>query len=562
MNRSSSLVRAVTWGGLLHLLLLLLPFAPLGIEGGGVSAQGGRRTGIGAGRIGESGSGSGSSSMNMLLMKLRGGGEGGVSTSSSADAAVEQTGKDGGAEEIEVAENDEEESDDDKEEEETTTTAEGNKEDGEEEYNDDDEEEEEEEEETNQEVTSSVAVISSEQAHSLRLQGKQAHDQGEFEVAADLFSQAAQALLLLIPPISSSSEEEEEEEDPEDEEKASKTVEEYATCRLHQALCYLKSHHYEQCLETCSELLESNSTPMTTNAETTITTTTTTPTNHATRPVVPYSSAIRARAYHRRAKARLGLDMPTLALDDARAAAFLGDAKAVQLYGKLMRQWGGGGSSSSDDGGASSSSDGLLQALLSKSTATTTNNGDTSSSSAFSPASLLFGGAGSNGNLASSLLNTLTGSSKGSASGTASSSLASSVLKSLAKRLDDPTTHTSVASFLQQTTKTQLSQYATMAGLAIPDVYLEQVAALCQAVTARKILWTIKLSKVVIFITQFVRRVAKIMRKYRSLILCLVLLQWTKSAILRPIPVDRVASKKAARHELTKAFKDSAGGKK
>ena len=254
--------------------------------------------------------------------------------------------------------------------------------------------------------------------------------------------------------------------------------------------------------------------------------------------------------------------MPAFALDDARAAAFLGDAKAVQLYGKLMRQYGGGaGSKSSHDGGvaSSSSSDGLLQALLSKSTSTM--NKDDATPSAFSPASLLFGGT--NSNLASSLLDNLMGSKgSGGTAGLASSSLASSVLKSLAKRLDDPTTHTSVASFLQKTTKSQLSQYSAMAGMAIPEPYLEKVEAICQAVTARKVLWTIKLSKIAIFLTQFVRRVMKILRKYRSLMVCLILLQWTKSAILRPIPIDRMAAQKAARQELKQAMKDSAPGKK
>jgi tetratricopeptide (TPR) repeat protein len=358
----------------------------------------------------------------------------------------------------------------------------------------------------------SLISASSVQAQTLRLQGKQAHDEGEFYLAADLFSQAAQALLSVVAAKPDGL--------------PSEIGEEYATCRLHQALCYLKTQDYQQCLETCSELLEPS-------------------------PSTTYSSAVRARAYHRRAKARLGLDEPTLALEDARAAAFLGDSKAVQLYGKLMRQVGGSGSS--DEG---ATSDSLLQALLQKST--TKNNDDftngddpTASWSTFNPASLLFGG-GTGGNLASSILDSLTGKRSGAGTDASTSSLASSVLQSLSKRLDDPATHTSVATVLQKTTKAQLSQYASMAGVAIPEPYLESLESFCQAITARKISWTIKLSKLAIFVTQLFRRVAKLLRKYRSLVVCVILLQWTKSAVLRPIPIDRAAAKKGTKKDLKK----------
>jgi hypothetical protein len=379
-----------------------------------------------------------------------------------------------------------------------------------------DEEDEDEEEEDEEEDESSS---SSEISQTLRLQGKQAHDEGDFEAAATLFSQAAEALRATIPATT----DHDEDDDKEDDDESSAILEEYATCRLHQALCYLKTHNYEQCLETCSELLESSSN------------------NSNNKP--NYSSAVRARAYHRRAKARLGLKAPTsLALEDARAAAFLGYSKAVQLYGKLMRQDAAAAGSRSDSSLSSSTnlSDSLLQSLLSKSSTTTM---DSESTPGFNPASLLFGGGTNNGNLASSLLDSLTGKNGGSGG---SSSLASSVLKSLSKKLNDPTTHTSMASFLQQTTKEQLSQYSAMAGLSIPEQYLDTIQRFCQAVTARKISWTIRVSKFVIYMTKVVQKVVKVLRKYRSLVVCLILLQWTKSAIVRPMPIDRGLKKKPA----------------
>jgi len=429
-----------------------------------------------------------------------------------------------------------------------------------EENDDDDNEEEEEEEENNEDEEEEESEVSSsststEDAQSLRSRGKEAHDEGDFEKAADLFSQAAQLLSTTLDELKKK-------DDGTSSEKmimmmiqeTTTSAEEYATCRLHQALCYLKAQEYEKCLDACSGLLESPPSSFTRNSN-------------------PFSSAVRARAYHRRAKARLGLGgMSALALEDARSAAFLGDSKAVQLYGKLMRQvggnGGGGGSSSGSIGG--STSDSLLHALLSKST-TSIDSGDdhdetiTRMKSAFDPTSLLLGTGGTNGgSLASTILNSLTGKGGGGGNnkgGGASSSLASSVLNSLSKRLDDPITHTSVATFLQKTTKEQITQYFTMAGLAIPDPYVEKLESFCQAITSRKIYWTIKFSRMAIFTTQYTRRLLKLLRKYRSLLLFVIILQWTKSAVLRPIPIDRAAAKKLAKQELRKAMKGNRGMK-
>jgi tetratricopeptide (TPR) repeat protein len=340
-------------------------------------------------------------------------------------------------------------------------------------------------------------------ATKLRLEGKAFHDKGDFVKAAKVFQEAADSL---------------------QENKESPLAEEYATCILHSALCHLKSEQFEQCLEMCTSILQDdeNSAPK-------------------SQPVMS-KPVVRARAYHRRAKAKLGLGDASGALQDARSAAFLGDRKAVALYGKLMRD-----SPSSPDNQNSfqsiiakqqiPSNSPLLNSLLSESP---TSNSD--EFQAFSPASLLMGNGGSN------LMGAL---------GSGSNGLAKSVVNSLSNRLEEEDTQMTICNFLQKTSKSQLQQLAVMAGIAdaIQEPHLDKIVAVCHGVTPRTIKRTVKNTKRALFGLKIIRRIVKTMNKYKSLLVALILLQWTKSAYLRPIPIDRVAAKRATKQALREAMK-------
>ena len=80
-------------------------------------------------------------------------------------------------------------------------------------------------------------------ATALRIEGKKRHDEGDFVRAAEVFRKAADTLLTggergkdLSPP-------------------PPRLSEDYATCRLHQALSNLKSGDYEPCIKACTEIL-------------------------------------------------------------------------------------------------------------------------------------------------------------------------------------------------------------------------------------------------------------------------------------------------------------------
>lgn len=344
-----------------------------------------------------------------------------------------------------------------------------------------------------------------EHATKLRLEGKDFHDIGDFEKAAELFQKAADSL---------------------QQHEQTQQTEDYVTCRLHQALCHLKSKNYQLCSNACTLILQDDKTG-------------------PNRPIPATSTpAVRARAYHRRAKAKLGLGDSSGALQDARSAAFLGDRKAVALYGRLMRE-----SPSFPDhqsmaqnqlSNQISPNSALLESLLNKSSSS---SNAASSMPDFSPASLLMGGGGPQ-NLMGAL-------------GSGGNGLAKSVVTSLTKRLDEEQTQISICNYLKKTNKNQLQQLAAMAGISgsIRDSHLDRLVAFCHGVTPRAIRRTVKTGKGAMYGFKVVRRTAKIISKYKSLLVALIILQWTKSSCVRPMPVNKVAAKRASKRALKDAMR-------
>lgn len=345
-----------------------------------------------------------------------------------------------------------------------------------------------------------------EQASVLRLTGKDLHDLGDYAEAALSFGAAADILSPLLYLVDSS-------------------TEEFATCRLHEALCRLKATEYEEAVMACSEVLGMHGDSV--------------------------APALRARAFHRRAKAQLELGESTAALQDARSAAFLGDRKAVALYGKLMRESSPAGSSSSSilsssavgessmssaDSLAASSA--LLESLLNKSSGNLSSLGDSMSSSSSS------GGSG----LPFSPLSLL--SSMGQPSGAGQGGLAKSVLTSLSKRIDDKQTQDTICRYLQGTSGPQLQQMAGMAGMQLQPSQASKIATFCNSVTPRTIRRTVKTTKRAVYGVQMIRKTMKLISKYRNILIMLALLAWIKSALLRPIPINKRAARRAAKEAV------------
>ncbi|VEU34486.1 unnamed protein product [Pseudo-nitzschia multistriata] len=369
-----------------------------------------------------------------------------------------------------------------------------------------------------EEEESSSSRSPAEIATALRLEGKECHDGGDFVGAAEIFRKAADTLG-----------------------DGSSATEDYATCRLHQALCHLKSGDYPGCIDACTDVLGDKA-------------------SHGSKPC--HSPAITARAYHRRAKARMALGDNAGALQDARTASFLGDGKAVNLYGKLMREVPSSDFSSLVNGHsnpllpeASASSSlqpsphsALLESLLSK-------TGEAAPGPGFpglNPASLLMGGSGGG---PGSLLGAL------GQGGGAGGGMVGSLASGLVRKLDDEATQETICGFLRGTSKEQLAGLASMAGLgdALGDQQLDRLARFCKGVTPKGIRRTVRGTKALVYLARLARRAARVVQRYKGLIVALGVLQWAKSAVLRPLPVNARAAKKAARLAAKAASKEALG---
>lgn len=428
--------------------------------------------------------------------------------------------------------------------------------------------------EREQDMTEINVANAQEIASQLRIKGKEFHDAGDFDNASETFEKAAIELEGIISTLKVST------NMHFDIELSKELTEERATCRLHEALCHLKNKKYAESIASCTSVLmdgvevivvdssddadddddddslaedegskqsQSKSSIVCINARVD---------DSASSDIAQLSPAVKARAYHRRAKARLALGDTAGALDDSRSAAFLGDRNAVALYGRLMRESGGaGGGSPFDRGsgmnglfGSSSSSPfdsifsggspfsegssdsplgsgsmGLLSSLLSSPGSSEGSSGQ--SAIPFNPLSMLAGMNGSNSD------------------GGGMGGLAKSVLSSVAKKADDKEMQETVCKYLNALDTSQILSLSSMAGMPLSQSAAERIVSFANGVTPRGIGRSVKLTKRILFVGSLMRKIFKIIGKYKHLLVLVVLIGWTKSAIQRPIVIKTVAKK-------------------
>lgn len=366
-----------------------------------------------------------------------------------------------------------------------------------------------------------------EEAAALRQRGKERHEEGKFAEAAIQFHQAANLLEACLDKEDMEennevdAEEVNRDDNPDENTSPSEASsvnlqDEWATCRLHESLCHLKAEDYQKCVEACSSLLESA------------------PENHTP------AAMIRARAHHRRARALVALGDTDEALADARSAAFLGERKAVTFYGKLLRDTGGSSSanensflsSSSPMGGLMDpSSSKLLESLLSKSSP----HSDDGAGSDFMSSSFLSSMAGS----------FLSPGGLGGAKGSGGGGMAKSIINSLSKKLEDESTHEGICQYLQSTNPMAIQSMASMAGIELSSGHANALVRIAHGITPKTIRRTVKTTKRAIWGFQLIRKTMAVLSKYRNLLFLLMLLQWTKSSLLRPAPMPKIKAAKA-----------------
>jgi len=81
---------------------------------------------------------------------------------------------------------------------------------------------------------------------------------------------------------------------------------------------------------------------------------------------------------------------------------------------------------------------------------------------------------------------------------------------------------------------------ATMAGLQLTTGQASKLVSIAHGITPKTIRTVVKTIKRAIWSVQLIRKISSLISKYKHVIFFVLLLQWTKSAILRPIPIPKV----------------------
>ena len=361
----------------------------------------------------------------------------------------------------------------------------------------------------------------------LRAQGKELHDAQQYPQAAHSFALAAKGLDH-IRERRVSSDDDDDKEDENNMVELSVVDEDWATCRLHEALCHLKAQNNNDAVLACTAVLQQP--------------------QHL-------GTAVRARALYRRAKAYVALEDVTLATQDARQAAFLGDTKGVELYGQLLRDH------TKDVGSALSSSSSnpqSLSALLSQSSSASSRTDSDSNdpfggaSSPGDPSSLFSALLGSSGDkdaaspfggssspAAALLSQALAGNANGgdgaapfsplSLLGNGGGGAASMVKNMISNNLDNPTVHEMICNTLQKTSSGNLQQYASAAGVNLSASQADTLAGFCQKMKPAHLKKTVSVGKAVYYVVQLVRKFFQVLTRYRPIFILLFILAWIKS---------------------------------
>lgn len=425
-------------------------------------------------------------------------------------------------------------------------------------------------------------------ASQLRVKGKEFHDAGDFDQASETFQRAAIELEVVISILKKNTSI----GVYADDELSKRLTEERATCRLHEALCHLKNKKYAESIASCTFVLMDGVEVIEVDADADIDDDSLAGSedkgkgseqscivrinpngdDSAGSDNAQLSPAVRARAYHRRAKARLALGDTAGALDDSRSAAFLGDRNAVALYGRLMRESGGagGGSPFDFDGGSGmnglfGSSSSPFDSMFSGGSPFSENSSDSSSGSGSMGllSSLLSSGSGpgvSDGSSDAmsmpfnplSMLGSMNGSNTDGSGGMGG--LAKSVLSSVAKKAEDEDMQATVCKYLNALDTAQIISLSSMAGMPLSQSTAERLVSFANRVTPRGIGKSVKLTKRILFVGALVRKIFKIIGKYKHLLVLVALIGWTKSAIQRPIVIKKVVEKAAEATIAKSAF--------
>jgi len=96
-----------------------------------------------------------------------------------------------------------------------------------------------------------------------------------------------------------------------------------------------------------------------------------------------------------------------------------------------------------------------------------------------------------------------------------------------------------------------------MAGIELNQYSAQKLVKLANGFTPGRIRKGVALTKRKITVGNTLRKVSKVISKYKHVIVLLVLISWIKSAVFQPVVVGKGAARKAAKKVAKKAIQDS-----
>ena len=132
----------------------------------------------------------------------------------------------------------------------------------------------------------------------------------------------------------------------------------------------------------------------------------------------------------------------------------------------------------------------------------------------------------------------------GNSNGGGMDNLAKSVLSSLLKRIEDESTQETICNYLQSTNTQQIMTFASMAGMPLKETNAKRLCSLAHGITKKGIRKSITNIKRSVSIIKTIRKILKVVDKYKVVIVASVALYWIRSAIVKPYPVSAKKVKK------------------
>ena len=118
-------------------------------------------------------------------------------------------------------------------------------------------------------------------------------------------------------------------------------------------------------------------------------------------------------------------------------------------------------------------------------------------------------------------------------------SLAKSLLSNVVKRMEDKETQKTICNYLHSANTQQIMAFASMAGISMKEESAARLVGIAKSITPKGIRKSVRNIKRGVKVIKTMRKVFKVIDKYKTFLVLLMLYYWIRAAIYEPFPVDK-----------------------